>query len=280
MKNILLPTDFSDNSWNAIQYAVELFKDKKCNFFLLNTYTPMIYNVEFMEVNTAKVGLINAMRETSEHKIDEVQEKIENQFKNPKHIFSKISSFETLTSEIEALYEGDVIHFIVMGTKGATGLTKVLFGSNTVHVIKNAKCPVLAVPSGFTFESPNEILFPSDYEVSFHKKIVEEIIGIANSHHSRVNILNASDGHNLSKKQENNKQKLEGLFKNVAHIFHNDRNNNIIESINNFQLKVPVNLLVMINNKHSFFENLFFKSTINQIGFHLNIPFLVIPSKL
>ena len=28
MKNILLPTDFSDNSWNAIQYAVELFKDE------------------------------------------------------------------------------------------------------------------------------------------------------------------------------------------------------------------------------------------------------------
>jgi nucleotide-binding universal stress UspA family protein len=149
MKNILLPTDFSDNSWNAIQYAVELFKDKKCNFFLLNTYTPMIYNVEFMKVNTAKGGLINAMRETSENNLDEVQKKIENQFKNPKHIFSKISSFNTLISEIEALYEGDVIDFIVMGTKRATGLTKVLFGSSIVHVIKNAKCPVLSVPSGF-----------------------------------------------------------------------------------------------------------------------------------
>jgi nucleotide-binding universal stress UspA family protein len=231
-----------------------------------------------MKVNTAMGGLINAMRESSENNLDEVQKKIENQFKNPKHIFSKISSFNTLTSEIEALYEGDVIDFIVMGTKGATGLTKVLFGSNTIHVIKKAKCPVLAVPSGFTFEPPNEILFPSDYEVSFNKKRVEEVIDIANSYHSRVNILNASDGHNLSEKQENNKQKLEELFKNVAHIFHNDRNDVVIESITNFQLKVPVNLLVMINNKNSFFEKLFFKSVINQIGFHLNVPFLVIPS--
>ena len=70
MKNILLPTDFSDNSWNAIQYAVELFKDEKCNFFLLNTYTPIIYNVEFMEVNTAKFGLIDAMRETSKNNLN------------------------------------------------------------------------------------------------------------------------------------------------------------------------------------------------------------------
>jgi nucleotide-binding universal stress UspA family protein len=278
MKNILLPTDFSENSWNAIQYAIELFKDKKCNFFLLNTYNPVIYDVEFMETNTAKLGLINAMRQTSENKIDKVQEKVEKQFKNRKHIFSKISSFSTLTREIEALYEGDVIDFIVMGTKGATGLTKILFGSNTVDVIKNAKCPVLAVPSNFIFKPPNEMLFPSDYEVSFNKKIVDDIIDIAKTHHSRVNILNASDGYNLSKKQENNKKKLEELFKNVAHIFHNDRNDNIIESITNFQLKVPVNLLVMINNKNSFFEKLFFKSVINQIGFHSNVPFLVIPS--
>ncbi|WP_373282945.1 universal stress protein [Aquaticitalea lipolytica] len=35
MKNILLPTDFSDNSWNAIKYALQLFKDEKCTFHLL-----------------------------------------------------------------------------------------------------------------------------------------------------------------------------------------------------------------------------------------------------
>ncbi len=280
MKNILLPTDFSDNSWNAIQYAVELFKDEKCNFFLLNTYTPMIYNVEFMEVNTAKFGLIDAMRETSKKNINEIQQKIENQFNNPNHSYSKISSFNTLTSEIKELHKGHVMDLIVMGTKGASGVKEVLFGSNTVHVIKNAKCAVLAIPSDFIFEPPREILFPSDYEVSFNEKLVKEIIDISNAYNSRVNILNASNGYDLSEKQEKNKQKLEELFKEGAYLFHNVSNQNVLEAISKFQLKVRINLLVMINNKNSFFENLFFKSTINQIGFHLNIPFLVIPSKL
>jgi nucleotide-binding universal stress UspA family protein len=280
MKNILLPTDFSDNSWNAIQYAVELFKDEKCNFFLLNTYTPMIYNVEFMEVNTAKFGLIDAMRETSKNNLNKVQQKIENKFNNPNHSFSKISSFNTLTNEIQELHEGNVMDLIVMGTKGASGLKEVLFGSNTVHVIKNAKCPVLGVPSEFVFESPREILFPSDYEVSFNEKLLKQILDITNFYNSRVHILNASYGYDLSEKQEKNKEKLEGLFKKVAHLFHSVSNQNVTEAISNFQLKVRINLLVLINNKHSFFENLFFKSTINQIGFHLNIPLLVIPSKL
>ena len=169
---------------------------------------------------------------------------------------------------------------IVMGTKGASGVKEVLFGSNTVHVIKNAKCAVLAIPSDFIFEPPREILFPSDYEVSFNEKLVKEIIDISNAYNSRVNILNASNGYDLSEKQEKNKQKLEELFKEGAYLFHNVSNQNVLEAISKFQLKVRINLLVMINNKNSFFENLFFKSTINQIGFHLNIPFLVIPSKL
>ena len=34
--NILLPTDFSSNSWNAILYAIEFYKTVECNFYILN----------------------------------------------------------------------------------------------------------------------------------------------------------------------------------------------------------------------------------------------------
>ena len=68
---------------------------------------------------------------------------------------------------------------IVMGTKGATGLKEVLFGSHTIHVLKNTKCPVIVIPSGFSFEAPREILFPTDYEVNYKKKHVQPILNIS-----------------------------------------------------------------------------------------------------
>jgi len=139
---------------------------------------------------------------------------------------------------------------------------------------------VLAIPSDFTYENPHEILFPSDYGVDFQEKHVKPIIDIALNHIGRVNILNVTYGYDLTDEQEKNRKKLEAYFKNIAHLFHKVINQEIPEAITMFQQKTRVNLLVMINNKHSFFENLFFKSTINHIGFHLNIPFLVIPSKL
>ena len=39
MKNILIPTDFSENSWNAIEYALHFFSKSSCNFYLLHVNT-------------------------------------------------------------------------------------------------------------------------------------------------------------------------------------------------------------------------------------------------
>lgn len=278
MKRILLPTDFSDNSWNAIKYALQLYKDRNCNFTLLHTYTPEIYQFEYMQSSAAQLQVIHAVEVTAKKRLNEMQQRMQTEFHNPKHIFSQILSFNTLTSEIDALYQANVMDIIVMGTKGATGLKGVLFGSNTVHVLKNGKCPILAIPSDFTFETPLEILFPSDYEIDFQIKHLQPLIDIATQYNSRVNFLNASSGYDLTEQQELNKQKLETYFKHIAHLFHRIKQN-VPEAIAEFQLKNRINLLVMINNKHSFFENLFFKSKIKQIGFHLNVPFLVIPSK-
>jgi len=278
MKKILLPTDFSDNSWNAIKYALQLFKDQECNFVLLNTYTPIIYQFEYIQPSSAQFGLVDTLKEASQKGLDELQKNILSEFNNPKHVFTKISSFNSLTTEIDDLYKNNIMDIIVMGTKGASGVTGVLFGSNTIHVIKNAKCPVMAIPSDFSFETPHEILFPTDYEIEYQAKHLKPIIDIAQNHISRVNIMHVYTGNDLTEAQQKNKSILETSIKNVAHLFHDIKNQNVPEAITNFQLKARINLLVMINNKHSFFENLFFKSTINQIGFHLNIPFLVIPS--
>ena len=279
MKKILLPTDFSENSWNAISYALNLFKNETCTFYLLNAYTPVIYHVEYVLVNPAQYGLGDAVRENALKQLDIFKDRMTKTFKNPKHTIETIAAFNTLVSEVKELVTKKKIDYVIMGTKGATGATEVLFGSNTVHVFKNLDCPILAVPAGFSFETPHEILFPTDYEIDYKDHHLKPLIDITSLFNTRVNILNVSYGYDLSEDQEAHKNILQKSFEHVAHLFHSVSNKDVAEAITEFQLKSRVNLLVMINNKHSFFENLFFKSTVNQIGFHLNIPFLVIPVK-
>lgn len=279
MKNILLPTDFSDNSWNAIKYALQLFKDETCNFCLLNTYTPIFYHTEQALVMAPAMNLESIVRENSEKRLKEMIRRMEQEFGNPNHSYSSIAAFNTLIAEIDELYKSNVMELIVMGTKGASGLKEVLFGTNTVHTIKNTKCPVLAIPDTFEYEAPHEILFPSDYEVPFTEEQVKPVIDIAKNKHARVTVLHVSYGQDLTEKQEKNKSTLASYFKPISTVFHEVNNQDVSTAISNFQTKAHINFLVMINNKHSFFENVFFKAKVNQIGFHLNIPFLVIPSK-
>lgn len=281
MKQVLLPTDFSENSWNAIIYAIQLFKNEECTFHLLNTYTPAVYHLEYAIGHPELFGLVDAVRNTSRSNLYSIVSKISSEVtKNKKHTFQTHAKFDTLLSGVRKSIETLDIDIIVMGTKGATGAKEVLFGSNTVHIFKEIKCPVLAIPSSFAYEAPHEILFPTDLDAIYkhsNLKILEEIVL---SNNARLNTMHVSTGYDLTEKQERNKNKLESMFKHSAFLFHEIKTMDITHAINEFQVKHKINLLVMINNKHSFFENLFFKNTINQIGFHLNVPFLVIPSKV
>ena len=281
MKKILLPTDFSDNAQNAINYALNLYKDESCTFYLLNTYTPIIYSYDYQMNAGGYLGEIaDVVRENSIKKLNEIEENVKEKFNNPKHHFEIVSSFNLLTDEIKDKLEQFSIDLIVMGTKGATGAKEILFGSNTIHIIQKVKCPVLAIPDGHFFEEPKEILFPTDYKVDYSTKQLESLITIATLFDIRVHVLHVSHDVDLSKIETKNKEKLENLLLDVKHASYRVEDQDIPQAINEFQKSTYVQLLVMVNNKHSFFENLFFKPVINQIGFHLNIPFLVIPAKM
>jgi len=278
MKNILLPTDFSENSWNAIKYALQLFKNETCVFYLLNTYTPAIYHHEYFLGEPAEFGIQDSVKENAIKNLDNFKTRIKKEFNNPKHTIEPIAVFNFLVAEIKEIVGSKAIDYVVMGTQGATGAKEILLGTNTVHVFKSVKCPIIAIPNGFTFESPHEVLFPTDYGIHYKPSQLKPFFDIISLHNTRINILHMSYGYDLSEQQEKNKKILEKYFKEVAHLFHTVSNQTVEEGIANFQMETRINLLVMINNKHSFFENLFFKSTVNHIGFHLNVPLLLIPA--
>ncbi len=274
MVRILLPTDFSDNSFQAIQYALKLYKEAECTFFLLHTYTPAVYQTEYLLGSPGQIGLGDVLQESSMSQLEELKRKLDN--KNPKHHFIVHSAFNTLVGEISDMIDAENIDLIVMGTQGATGMQEILLGTNTVHVIKQAKCPVIAVPPNFEYEAPKEILFPTDYEISYDKERMEPLLALVQKYNSRINVLHVRASYELNPLQEKNKAQLEGLLKDTA-LFHEVPDSEIITAINQFQVKNRTNLLVMMQNKHSFIERMFLEPVIKKIGFHITIPFMVFP---
>ncbi|MGO3181677.1 MAG: universal stress protein [Aequorivita sp.] len=278
MKNILLPTDFSENAFNAISYAVQLFKDEDCTFHLLNTYTPVAYNTGTFVDSQSTMLIQEVTRKNSESGLLEIEKKLKKEFNNPKHTFQRLASFNLLTDEIKAVVKERNIDLIVMGTKGATGAKEVFLGTNTMFTIKKVKCPVIAVPDEFTYDNPQEVLFPTDFKFSMKNKNLNLIKSICTSHAARLNILNIYSGEALNTEQEKLKVQFEEFIKDNTHIFHTTEYADLVEAVEQFQIKQKANFLVMIQNKHSFFENLLFKPVVKQMVFHTKVPFMVIPS--
>ncbi|MFD1096292.1 universal stress protein [Salegentibacter chungangensis] len=278
MKRILLPTDFSLNSFNAISYALQLFKDEEIIFYLLNTYTPILYDNDYILYNATQPSLEEIYKTNSVKGLAKMIKKVKQRFPNAKHRFEQISAFNMLNDEMQKQVRDKNIDLIVMGTQGATGADEILFGTHTVHALQKAICPLLAIPSEYEYEPPKNILFPTDYEIDYREDQLSMIREVAKISNSKLHILNIITGRALDEDQERMKKVLAEKLKTVAHQFYSIEKRNVPQGISDFQNDHPVQMLAMINNKHSFFENLLFRPVINKIGFHVKVPFLVIPS--
>jgi len=281
MKKILLPTDFSENALNAINYALELFKEENCTFYFLNTFSPAIYSYEYQIANNIYMSdVIREIKIKSESKLTKILNEAKKKFNNPKHEFVIIAAYNRLYNEIKNLTTEHNFDLIVMGTKGASGVKEVLFGSNTIHIIKKARCPVMAIPSEYEFEKPTQILFPTDYKIDYTDRQLNLLKIIAKTYKSQVHILHVSRGKGHSETKKINEDKLNELLTDISDAYYTFEYQEIPEAIREFMELNEAHLIMMINNEHTFFENLFIKPVIHQIGFHLVVPFLVIPSKL
>lgn len=278
MKKILLPTDFSENAFNAISYAVQLFANDECVFYLLNTYTPILYDNEYLIYSSTQPTLTEIYKNNSKKGLNRVLRRLKKNFPNDKHEYHKISSFNMLTDEMKEQVKEKEIDLVVMGTKGATGADEILFGTHTVQAIKKTQCPLLAIPAHFDYKPPKNILFPTDFEAD-QPNLLEILKDIAGNNSSKIHILHVYFGAELSEDQEKRKKALAQTFKDYGHHFYSIAEKSVPQAIYDFQEDNPVEMLVMVNNKHSFFENLLFRPVINEIGFHVKVPFLVIPSE-
>ena len=277
MKKIILPTDFSYNAYNAISYAMNLLKDEEATFYLLNTYTPAIYQTEYLLHSPGQIGLGDIYQSESINQLEELKKQLEKEFKNPKHTIIAHSAFNILVDEVSAMVASEEADLVIMGTQGATGAKEIFLGTHTVHVIKKATCPVIAIPADFDYEIPKKILFPTDYEVEYSEKQLAGLLNLSKIHNSSIEVIHISSGYDLTDLQLQNKAKLEKILEEIPHLFHALPNQEIITGINNFQLKNKMNMLAMIQNKHTFLESLFIEPVIKKIGFHVSIPFMVIP---
>jgi nucleotide-binding universal stress UspA family protein len=275
MKNILLPTDFSKNSLNAIKYAVNLLQNETCEFYIINVQKASSFISDDMMGASTSTTIYNTLIDAAKKSISNIISILTTEFNNPKHDFFSIVDYDNFIDAINQISKKHQIDLIIMGTKGASGLEKTLFGSNTVRVIQRCNAPVLAIPDGCVFEPIKKLAFTTNNLVLFNAKELEPLKKIWQINNAKLNILHVADENHLSQNQSKNEGFFKTHFAEASHDYIDSNSRYIFKSIQNYINDNDINVLAMMSKKHSFIERLFTRHTVETFAFKINIPFLV-----
>jgi len=276
MKTILLPTDFSKNSINAIEYAVNLFKDIPCKFYLLNVFRiPYLANEELMDQNVNQLAALEEeMYDNSKHEMKKLLKKLP---ENDNHDYEMISDYNLFNLAVHEVIEKKDIELIIMGTKGATGAKEIFLGSNTGDVIMKSACHVIAVPENHSYKPPEEILFPTDFQINYDFEDLGPLIRVAEMNNAVIRIVHFSEKSDLDEIQQENKRTLNSFLVNVRHEHYTLSTSDFEEGINCYvQSRGNIDMIAIIGRHYGFFQRLFFKPKVRALSFHSTIPLFVI----
>lgn len=279
MKNILIPTDFSENSWNAIKYALTFFKNTTCDFYLL--HVTLIYNYASGESPIMPLPSIEVIDKTvlkqSKTNLKKLVKKINLLPPNPKHKFYTLNNYDYFIDAVRNHVSEKNIDLIVMGTKGASGLKKMMIGSNTGDLITRVKCPVLIVPENAVFKELKEIAFPTDFHLFYPTKILNDILEFNKMYNSALRILQiVKKDEETTDFQLENKEFLANFFAEEKHSFHRITNKKIEDGVQCFVESRDIDMIIMIAKSLNLFQRILFRPTVEEISYHTEIPFLVL----
>lgn len=279
MKRILVPTDFSNNAYNALFYATRLFQNQPCHFYILNTFevnTPILTS----RLDTSKGdALFKKLKKESEEKLLETKHRITRDTEELQHHFETISISKELIETITKTVKSKKIDLVVMGTKGATGAKEIFMGSNTVKVIQSIKsCPILMIPDAFEFVKPMEIAFPTDFRRFYLEEELKPLVDMTKLFDANIRLFHIHEEEQLDELQEYNFTALKKYLKDINPTVHwISKFSKKSKLINDFIEDMDVDMLTMVNYKHSLMENITHEPVIKSIGFHPIVPFLIIP---
>jgi nucleotide-binding universal stress UspA family protein len=267
MNSILVPFDFSHNSRNALRYAAELAKLAKARLTVLHAYD----RAAILEGISPK-GTQEGMEKERHHLVKH--------YGLPETVITMSTLEGEMVETVADFLKNNPVDLIVMGTRGASGLQEMLVGSRTVGLLQEIQVPLLIIPEQGILGKVRNILLCSDLHEVEDDNNLDLVKELATLFGANVRIAHVAEGnevptyeHELERSRELSifRPEVEVAYKRI-------KAKNVLEGIRYYlDLKGDNDLLVMINRKRTFIENLFRVNHTHKMAYHTTLPLLVLP---
>jgi nucleotide-binding universal stress UspA family protein len=275
-QTILVPIDYRPQSMAAYEYARIIAKATQCSLTLL-------YVIEETGIFTKNV-LSKAQREEIIHKAENRLKELiandqylkENNIKafpviKKGKVYRKIIN---LSSEIKP-------RLIIMGRTDSSDFRKNITGTNTHHIVSEAKTPVITIKGSHEVTTDDHILLPLDLTHPVKEKIAKTI-EMAEFLGAKVTVLAVLQSNWLSKriKFQKSLDEIKKIFTKYEITCDTQlkitKDASIYKIINEFAEKINADLIMMMTQQEMNIHQYFIGSTAQEIINNSELPVLTI----
>ncbi len=276
MKSILVPTDFSTCSINAVHYAAELAKYFDAKIILFHAFHPPVMITEVPDMLS-----FQEMKDMQIEDLEKLAAELKSQH-GETLVIETVCESGFAVDEIQIYQEANENDLIVMGMKNVGLFTEKLFGSLTTTLMYKLFCPILSIPENYTFKPIINIALAADLKESKPTLIFTNFINFISVFGAHLHVLNVNKNvlEMIKSTHSVTEEKYKNTFQTISYSTHHLTNENIAAGINEFIKSKEIDLVAMIPKKHSFWENLIHEPQTKKIAFHANIPVMALNVKI
>ncbi len=185
MRHVLVPVDFSEDSVNALEMAVEFANEMDHNLRLIH----VIKDAVFYQRNFSLSNLVDIKNEKVIQNLKKLVEQYGAKVKN--EIDFRIRSGKVYNEIANQAKYGEA-ELIVIGTHGTSGFEELWLGSNAYKVVNNSPCPVMSLRNSYKRHQFNRIVLPIDDTPETRQK-VPYTARIAKQFNSEIHLICVSE---------------------------------------------------------------------------------------
>ena len=263
---VLVPTDFSENANQAIEYAAEICRATGSRLTLLHV------------IPDNQHGIRERLR--TEETMSALSKAIADEY--PGLACDITITAGEVVEEILLEAERSEADLIVMGTQGASNLGKLFFGSNTASVIEKASCIVLSVPAECNFKKPEKMLFSTNFTREDLKAAIE-FVNLAKTFDAAVIIAHVSVEH---EREELEASMVEIFANEVVQLTGYKKLSSKVVSENTIGMgldaliaETGADVIALSTRRRKIFEKLYNPSLTKKLSLHANIPLFAFHSE-
>jgi nucleotide-binding universal stress UspA family protein len=265
MKKIIAPTDFSDISLNAVNYAADMAMYLNAELVIVH-----VANLSFfITADVADMSGWNYDEERSKEQLSNLQKEIIRRTKNT--IAVRLESLRgSVFHELKNVFEDEKPFAVVMATHSPSALTRIFLQSVTLYAAKHIKYPVLIIPANTTYSGIKNIGLACDLETVYHEplEILRDWMFAFNASLHVLHVKKIAANEHFGEMMLTRHYLKE--FNPKLHFIEN--NDSVEKSIFSFANENSIDLLIIISKKHETGE----KSELRKFVLHPQLPLMAI----